>query len=52
MAPYAVVEHVFDEYDLEGLSPAPKRRTYDQSGRKQIVTVGAKRRSGRRPNVL
>jgi hypothetical protein len=50
--PYAVVEHVFDEYDLEGLSPAPKRRTYDDSGRKQIVTIGAGRRSGTRSNAL
>ncbi len=33
------VESVFDEYDIEGLSPAPKRRTYDDSGRSTIVTV-------------
>jgi hypothetical protein len=25
--PYAVAEHVFDEHDIEALSPAPKRRT-------------------------
>jgi hypothetical protein len=37
--PYAVVESVFDEYDLEGLSPAPKRRTHDESGRHAIVTL-------------
>ena len=37
--PYAVAEHVFDEYDIEGLSPAPKRRTHDESGRSKIVTV-------------
>jgi|SRR5438477_12288555 len=41
--PYAVLESVFDEYDLEGLSPAPKRRSSDDSGRKQIVTVAVKR---------
>ena len=46
--PYAVVERVFDEYDLEGLSPAPKQRIYDDSGRKKIVTVPAKRRLRRR----
>jgi len=37
--PYAVLESVFDEYDIEGLSPAPKRRTYDDSGRSTIVTI-------------
>ena len=37
--PYALVEHVFDEYSIEGLSPAPKRRTYDDSGRSDVVTV-------------
>jgi|SRR4029077_12255069 len=47
--PYAVAEHVFDEYDLEGISPAPKRRTYDDSGRKQIVTVAVKKPMPRRP---
>jgi hypothetical protein len=31
--PYAVLEQVFDEYDIEGLSPAPKRRTYDDSAK-------------------
>jgi hypothetical protein len=40
--PYAVVEHVFDEFSIEGLSPAPKRRTYDDSGRANIVTVRTK----------
>jgi hypothetical protein len=50
--PYAVVEYVFDEDALEGVSPAPRRRTYDGSGRKQIVTVSPRRRSGRRPNAL
>jgi hypothetical protein len=36
--PYAVAEHVFDEYDIERLSPAPKRRTFDDSGRSKVVT--------------
>jgi hypothetical protein len=40
--PYAVVELVFDEDGIEGCSPAPKRRTYDDSGRAQIVTLPAK----------
>ena len=35
--PYAIVEHVFDEDAIEGLSPAPKRRTYDDSGRRTVV---------------
>src|SRR3954453_17475616 len=43
--PYAVAEHVFDEDALEGLSPAPKRRAYDDSGRKGIGSVSAKRSS-------
>lgn len=42
--PYAVLESVFDEYDIGGLSPAPKRRTYDDSGRSKVVTI-------RRPNA-
>jgi hypothetical protein len=37
--PYAVAESVFDENDLEGLSPAPKRRAHDESGRSAIVTL-------------
>jgi hypothetical protein len=37
--PYALAEHVFDEYDLEGISPVPKRRTYDDSGRALTVIV-------------
>jgi hypothetical protein len=50
--PYGVAERVFDEYDLEGISPAPKRRAYDDSGRKQLVSVNARKRSGRRPYAL
>jgi hypothetical protein len=46
--PYAVAEHVFDEYDIEGLSPAPGRRTYDDSGRSAIVTVRRVRPPGSR----
>ena len=41
--PYAVVESVFDEYDIEACERAPKRRTYDASGRARITVV--KRRS-------
>jgi hypothetical protein len=37
--PYAVVESVFDEYDFEGCEAAPKRRSFDDSGRSEIVTV-------------
>ena len=37
--PYKVMESVFDEYDIEGCEPAPKRRSYDDSGRKEIITV-------------
>ncbi len=44
--PYAVVEAVFDEYDIEVCEPAPKRRTYDASGRTGITIV---RRVDRRP---
>ena len=47
--PYGVLEQVFDEYDLEGISPAPKRRKYDDSGRKQIVTVAVKKPMPRKP---
>jgi hypothetical protein len=46
--PYAVLEQVFDEYDLEGISPALKRRTFDDSGRTQIVTISAKRPNARK----
>lgn len=46
--PYAVVESVFDEYDIEGLSPAPRRRTYDDSGRSKIVTIRATTNSSSR----
>ena len=35
--PYALAEDVFDEYAIEGLSPAPKRRTYDDSGKLKVV---------------
>jgi hypothetical protein len=49
--PYAVLEHVFDEYDIEGLSPAPKRRTYDDSGRSKIVTVRRVKTSGMRKKL-
>jgi hypothetical protein len=37
--PYAVLESVFDEYDMEGCEAAPKRRSYDDSGSRDTVTV-------------
>jgi hypothetical protein len=46
--PYAVLESVFDEYDFEGLSPAPKRRAYDDSGRTQTVGVRTNRPNARK----
>jgi hypothetical protein len=42
--PYAVVEDVFDEYGIEGCGPAPKRRTYDASGRSETMVVPRKDR--------
>ena len=38
--PYAVVEHVFDEYGFEDCDPAPHDRTFDDSGKTRLVTVG------------
>ena len=49
--PYAVVEHVFDEFSIEGLSPAPKRRTYDDSGRSTVVVIRTTKRGGS-PKIL
>jgi hypothetical protein len=49
--PYAVVESVFDEFDIEGCERAPKHRTYDATGRSEITTVPArplKKRNGSR----
>ena len=43
---YAVVEHVFDEYALEGLSPAPKRRGFDDDERSTIATTRSAKGSG------
>jgi hypothetical protein len=37
--PYAVVESVFDEFDIEGCERAPKRPTFDATGRSEITTV-------------
>lgn len=42
--PYAVVEQVFDEYSIEGCEPAPRRRKFDDSGRRNIVVVKVKPR--------
>jgi hypothetical protein len=43
--PYAVVENVFDEDNIEGCEPAPKERVFDDSGKARLVTVN--RASGR-----
>jgi hypothetical protein len=40
--PYVVAEDIFDEYDIEGCEKAPKRRTYDASGRVEIRKVKAR----------
>ena len=45
--PYKVVEHVFDEYDLEACEKGPRQRGYDDSGRAEIVIVPAERSSKR-----
>jgi hypothetical protein len=37
--PYKVAESVFDEYDLEGLEPAPAEATFDDSG--EVVVISA-----------
>jgi hypothetical protein len=36
--PYAVVEHVFDEEAIKDCEVAPRRRTYDDSGKTEIVS--------------
>src|SRR5208282_6517446 len=41
--PYAVAESIFDEYDIEGCEPAPKRRTYDASGQTELKIVAIRR---------
>lgn len=46
--PYAVVEHVFDEYGIEGCEPAPKRRTYDATGLTELKRVAIRRAKRRR----
>jgi hypothetical protein len=37
--PYGIVEHVFDEDGIEDCRKAPKKRTYDDSGKAEIRTV-------------
>jgi hypothetical protein len=37
--PYAVVEHVFDEYGIKDCDPAPQERVFDDSGRAHAVIV-------------
>jgi hypothetical protein len=47
--PYALAESIFDENDIEGCEPAPRKRVYDDSGRADITIVPAKRpRAARR----
>jgi hypothetical protein len=38
--PYAVAEHVFDEDSIEGCAPAPQKRSFDDSGKARLVTIG------------
>ena len=37
--PYGIIEHVFDEDEIEGCEPTPAERRYDDSGRARIVSV-------------
>jgi hypothetical protein len=37
--PYAVVEHVFDEYGIKDCDPALQERVFDDSGRAHLVIV-------------
>jgi hypothetical protein len=34
--PYLIAEELFDEYEIEECEKAPKRRTYDASGKIEI----------------
>jgi hypothetical protein len=47
--PYLVGESIFDEYDVEGCEAAPKRRSFDDSGRAHVAVV--KRRFRSRPKL-
>jgi hypothetical protein len=40
--PYKIAESLFDECDIEGCEAAPRRRSFDDSGRARIVIVPAK----------
>jgi hypothetical protein len=44
--PYAVVECVFDEDDMEGCDSAPEKREFDDSGRSEIVIVPRSGKAG------
>ena len=44
--PYALAEDVFDEYDIEGCEPAPRRRTHDASGLAHLKIVKIRRANG------
>jgi hypothetical protein len=47
---YLLVEHLFDENDFEGCDPAPPERTYDDSGRAEIVVMAARPRTAGSPS--
>ena len=46
--PYAVVEHVFDEEGIKDCEIAPKRRTYDATGRLEITRVARSAKAPKR----
>src|ERR1700733_8176851 len=46
--PYAIVESVFDEFDMQGCEPAPERRTYDATWVSEVATLPVRRPKRRR----
>lgn len=46
--PYAVVERVFDEFDIEGCEKAPKQRSFDATGM-TALKLAALRQTKRTP---
>jgi hypothetical protein len=46
--PYAIVESVFDEFDMQGCEPAPERRTYDATWISEVTTWPVRRSKQRR----
>jgi hypothetical protein len=47
--PYAIAECIFDDYDIEGCEPAPKRRSYDATGCSEIRIAPFRRTKRRSP---